>query len=210
MHRNESDQEKLERLKRLDEGNRDRSKKYLEKVKKAGFKQISAFLNAEAYDRLCKLRDAGYQAGERLSFGDIIGRLLVPIVNIDDKSNTKARQVELAGTRPSPLVENLPPSDKESNVKDNVNIDVIYNTEEIPDCHSKDLTQNERDNILITVGKLYPGPENTQQRADVLNNRGIPVKRPNGEWIRETWTRKRARDHIWLAKKRQAKKNSKK
>jgi hypothetical protein len=86
-NRNESDQEKIERLKKLDKGNRDRSKKYLEKVKKDGKKQISAFLDAQAYEELTRRRDASIQAGKPLSYGHIIKSALFQGVNTNDNLN---------------------------------------------------------------------------------------------------------------------------
>jgi len=171
-YRDESEQAGLERLKKIDAGNRNRSKRYLEKVRKAGFKQISAFLDAEAYNRLCALRDAGIQAGEPLSFGDIIGRLLVPIVNVDDNRNI------------------------------NIAVKDTRGGDEIPDYHGKELPQDERDAFLVMVGNRFPGKENSQKRADVLNDAGLPIKGQKGEWVRGQWTSKKTTDHIGSAKKR--------
>ncbi|NDY74570.1 hypothetical protein DO021_22175 [Desulfobacter hydrogenophilus] len=63
---------KLEKLARLEAGNRERVKRYLNRVKKDGKKQISAIVSANAYNELNRLRDASIQAGKPSSFGQII------------------------------------------------------------------------------------------------------------------------------------------
>ncbi len=55
-------------------------------------------------------------------------------------------------------------------------------------------------------GERYPGPKNSQQRKDVLNSIGIPIKGAKGEWIRGQWDAKKAGNNIRLAKKRLEKK----
>jgi len=54
---------------------------YHEKVKKAGGKQLSAIINKETYETLCRIRDAGVQAGESISFGKIIEQALACYVD---------------------------------------------------------------------------------------------------------------------------------
>lgn len=63
---------KLDRLARIDEKNRIRVRRYHEKVKKAGGKQLSAIISGDAYDQLCRIRDAAQLAGQPTSFGKII------------------------------------------------------------------------------------------------------------------------------------------
>jgi len=69
--------------------------------------------------------------------------------------------------------------------------------DEIPDCHGKDLTTDERDTILIKVSELYPGRLNSQQRIDLLNETGVPL---NG--VAGGWTPKKFGDALGKAKKR--------
>jgi hypothetical protein len=69
-------QAKLEKLARIEQGNRARSKRFLEKTKKEGKKQISAIISGEAYNELNRLRDASIQAGTPSSFGQIIEQAL--------------------------------------------------------------------------------------------------------------------------------------
>jgi len=54
-------QAKLEKLAKIEQGNRARSKRFLEKTKKEGKKQISAIISGEAYNELNRLRDASIQ-----------------------------------------------------------------------------------------------------------------------------------------------------
>ena len=69
-------QAKLEKLVRIEQDNRARSKRFLEKTKKEGKKQISAIISGEAYNELNRLRDASIQAGNPTSFGQIIEQAL--------------------------------------------------------------------------------------------------------------------------------------
>ena len=68
----------------------------------------------------------------------------------------------------------------------------------IPDCHGKDLSQAEKDSILIKVVDLYPGRGNAQKRADVLNRAGVPCGRG-----KTPWDAKKVMDTYRHAKKRQ-------
>lgn len=54
--------------------------------------------------------------------------------------------------------------------------------DEIPDCHGRILTTEEREDILLKVDRLYPGRTNAQRRADVLNQAGVSKAR-GGEWV---------------------------
>lgn len=63
---------KLEKLAKIEEGNRTRSKRYLERIKKDGKKQLSAIISSDAYNELNRLRDASIQIGKPSSFGKII------------------------------------------------------------------------------------------------------------------------------------------
>ncbi len=86
----------------------------------------------------------------------------------------------------------LPPDDHKDDTKP-------MEDSEIPDCHGRDLTLEERDAILIHVFKLYPGKENTHKRAEVLNKAG--VKCGSGK---SPWNRKKVTDNHRYALKRQA------
>jgi len=176
-------QKKLDRLAKIEEGNRARSLKYLKKIKAEGKKQVTAILNPEAYQELTRRRDESVRAGNPLSFGGIIEAALLQ----DAKPG-----IDVATT-------------EKKNIKSNVNIDVSANTikkDEIPDCHGKEPTQDERDDILIKVGEQYPGRKHSQKLADVLNDASVPIKDAKGEWIRGQWDAKKATDNIGTAKKR--------
>jgi hypothetical protein len=70
-------QKKIDRLNRIDQGNRERSKKYLERIRKQGKKQISAIISREAFEELNRRRDASVVAGKPLSYGQIIEQALL-------------------------------------------------------------------------------------------------------------------------------------
>ena len=57
-------------------GSLKKQKRFLEKTKKEGKKQISAIISGEAYNELNRLRDASIQAGTPSSFGQIIEQAL--------------------------------------------------------------------------------------------------------------------------------------
>ena len=102
----EETQKKLDRLEKLEQAGRDRSKKYLEKIKAEGKKQISAIVSSEAYEELNRRRDESIRVGRPLSFGGVIECILLQ----DAKPNID-------------IIPNVKESIK-SNAKDSVNIDV--------------------------------------------------------------------------------------
>ncbi len=61
----------------------------------------------------------------------------------------------------------------------------------------KKLTAPERDKILMQVAALYPGPKNTNKRAEVMNNAGVQCGRSKAPW-----TAKNFNDNLRHAKKR--------
>ena len=85
-------QARLDKLAKIEEKNRKRSRRYIEKAKKDGKKQLSAFISGEAYNQICGIRDAAIQAGKPTSFGAIIEKALACYgnenVNSDDYINT--------------------------------------------------------------------------------------------------------------------------
>jgi len=166
-------QKQLDQLKKIKAGNKARATKYLAKRKAEGKRPISAILDAEAYNELTRRRDASVKAGMPLSLGEVISAALL--------KDAKPEPVKVA-------------------VKDTVKVAIpesTAKTDNIPDCHGKDLTLQERDAILIQVGELYPGRKDAQRRADALNKAGVPIKGATGQW-----NPKNAGDNIRLAKKR--------
>jgi len=54
--------------------------------------------------------------------------------------------------------------------------------ETLPDYHGINLSLDEKDSIIIKVVELYPGRENAQKRAEILNQAGVPCGRGNAPW----------------------------
>ncbi len=98
--------EKLKRLERIDKGNRERSKRYLDKIKASGKKQISAILSSEAYDELCRRREKSIRDGKPLSYGSIITSALFSDaddkVNTSNKSDIKKNMTNSDNLKPGP------------------------------------------------------------------------------------------------------------
>ncbi len=55
---------RLEKLKQIEEKRRARSRRFLERARKDGRKQLSAIISGEAYDQLCRIRDATQLVGK--------------------------------------------------------------------------------------------------------------------------------------------------
>lgn len=96
-------------------------------------------------------------------------------------------------TELEPVVEDLPMDELSI-----LEIEVDQDQEQVPDCHGKDLSQAEKDSILIKVLDLYPGRGNAQKRADVLNRAGVPCGKSKAPW-----DAKKVMDNYRHAKKRQ-------
>ena len=71
-----TDQDRLDKLQRLEDAARKRSRRYLDNAKASGKRQISAIVSAKAYDEICRRRDASAQAGNALTSGEIIEQAL--------------------------------------------------------------------------------------------------------------------------------------
>jgi len=74
-------QEKLNKLERLEEGSRERARRYQSKARGKGLVQISAFLKPDAHNALCKLRDDSIKADYPKTFGDILSEALLEYVS---------------------------------------------------------------------------------------------------------------------------------
>lgn len=70
----------------------------------------------------------------------------------------------------------------------------------IPNCHKRNLSTEERDDILFQVEKLYPGRDDGWKRACTLNEAGLKCGRDKKSF----WTPKDFRDNLRHAKNRQA------
>ncbi|WP_321419334.1 hypothetical protein [uncultured Desulfobacter sp.] len=82
------------KLAKIEEQNRARVKRFMEKAKEQGKKQISAIISGEAHDTLCRIRDNATRAGEAVSFGQIIERALAVYVKSNVNTNDDTNQPE--------------------------------------------------------------------------------------------------------------------
>ena len=91
------DIEKLDRLKKLDEGNRARSKKYLDKIKANGKRQVSIILDNSTIDELILRRDQSIKTGQALTFGNIIESVIDVDINVnkDIKGDVKMKTTDI-------------------------------------------------------------------------------------------------------------------
>ena len=69
-------QKQLDRLKRLDEKNRNRVKKFKDKARAAGYRQLTVMLDGMTYNELCRRRDRSIQDDNPLSLADVIKQAL--------------------------------------------------------------------------------------------------------------------------------------
>ncbi len=81
-------QARLDKLQRLEDAARARSKKWMEKTKASGKRQISAIVTGRVHDEICRRRDASTQTGKTLSTGEIIEQALFSDINIDSNINS--------------------------------------------------------------------------------------------------------------------------
>ena len=157
-----SDAEK--KLARIEEQNRVRVKRFMEKAKEQGKKQISAIISSEAHDTLCRIRDKAIQAGEQLSFGQIIENLLMSynintIVNINDNIKPiQETQTELPG----------PKKAESADIFDFIKKEGI-DLNGITDDHRSD----DRFKIALELTKLYPHRKQATERYKSLVDLGI-------------------------------------
>ena len=88
-------QDKLKKLSRIEEKNRARARRYLEKVKKDGKKQLSAIISGGAYESLCRIRDKSIQTSNPQSFGQIIEAALFCYSTILDTNQAAIDNVNI-------------------------------------------------------------------------------------------------------------------
>ena len=170
-------QKKLDRLAKLEAGNRARSKKYLDKIKALGKRQISVILDETTIDELSRRRDESIKAGTPLTFGDLINSY----VNIAEKVMAKSvnpistntienviEDVKIDGILPIKDVNTISQDDVKSDGKDFTHGNAGTNRE---------LYKIELEKILREIP-----PGQWKKQAEKLNERGI--KTPKGL----TWT----------------------
>lgn len=81
--RNVTDQEKLDKLDKIQAQNRARAKKFLKKKLASGKKkQISGLISMDAYAEICKRRDMARESGDPLTMGDIISQAIMNSIAI--------------------------------------------------------------------------------------------------------------------------------
>jgi len=159
------------------EANRARLKKYYDNQKALGKKRVSILLSGDTHALLVAERDE-----LNISASDIIEQALNERYH---PARTVQEQVAIA-TKPEPKP-----------------IEDPQGSNEIPDCHGKELTQDKLDNILLKMDELYPkGPGNPQRRADALNAAGVCLKDRKGIWVSVLWTKKMASNNINMARRR--------
>ena len=170
-------QKKLDRLAKLEAGNRARSKKYLDKIKALGKRQISVILDESTIDELTRRRDESIKAGTPKTFGDLINSY----VNIAEKVTAKSvnpismntiengiEDVKIDGILPIKDVNPVSQDDVKSDGKDFTHGNAGMNRE---------LYKIHLDKILQDIE-----PGEWQKKADDLNKRGILTPQRGRSW----------------------------
>ena len=174
-----NDQAKLDKLARIEEKNRERAKRYLERVKKDGKKQLSAIISGEAYNQLCRIRDNAVQAGKPLSFGQIIENALTcytasqeiekrggDALNVNINNNTNRNQVDKSAG---------PIQEKQAE---------MFN-EALPPDHTPDKKTKKFDKKITIerMARYREASDSWQAIADKLNDHDIPTAK-GGAWTK--------------------------
>jgi len=172
--------EKLARLEKIDQSNRDRARKYLAKAKEQGKKQVSALISSEAYDIICKVRDRAALAGVRVNLSYIIDQAILASEKTNVKSNVKANAQK----------------NKKSNVSTNAKI------KPSPECQTliatidpDNFTIADRHRLVLKLSEVYPGKKNAQVRVDILNNAGI--KYNGNPWKSKNFSDQKSKAKKW-------------
>ena len=174
-------QKKVDRLDRLEAGNRARSKKYLDKIKALGKRQISVILDETTIDELTRRRDQSIQSGTPLTFGDLISLSINSSVNIAE--NVMAKNVNPISTN---TIKNVIEDVKSDGIlikkdvnpvsQDDVNIDGKPNWKTQPAEYRKFI-----DDILreIPPGQWKLEADKLNQKGILTPQRGLPWKANN-------------------------------
>jgi len=196
-------QDKLDKLEKMEKAGRERARKYIEKVREGGRMQISAIISKEAYNEICRRRDAALLQGAKATTGTVIESLLLANVNanvsIDIKPEPKEPEYSLFDDL-EPKATDTPAQKPMPEVKPQKPEEIEYDPWgmpiELPTYHGKTISVEDRDKVVIKVAALITGKDSAQRRADALNKAGVSTK--GGE----PWTAKKVSDAIYLAKKR--------
>jgi len=161
-------QKRLEKLKKIEEGNRKRSKKYIKKQEKKGNKMISAIISLAAYQELNNRRDASIKdTGNVLTIGEIIEHALFQT----DKSN-----VNINGNITGNIDMEEPVEQSEPLVSQPHEADLEQPETQLEDTRTLILDLNSQGMAVIDI-------------AAELQKRGIKTKQGKDIWHPETVTK---------------------
>jgi len=173
--------DRLAKLDRIEQGNRERARLHLQRAREQGKKQISAILDPDVYQELCRRRDASHQAGKPLTMGQVIGQAVFP----------PGKTV-----KPEPVNSNVN-INKSKQEPSQVNWDEWH--ELVKEIGPGEALIPDRDRLVLWLCEACPGPKYSKARVGALNNAGILFK--GG-----TWDTKQFSDQRVSAKKRAKKK----
>lgn len=159
-------QRRLDKLDRLEQANRTRVQKFAERAKEQGKKQISAFISGAAHDAMCRIRDKSIQAGEPVSFGQIIERS-IPFYEDSIKRTNDTMDINI-----NDGIKQAEPTDKP----------VIETQQELPGPKPRRGTKNYLIWIHAETKRLNGGGMGWAAIADKFNTDG--TKPPK----KDTWT----------------------
>jgi len=152
-------QDKLDKLEKMEKAGRERARKYIEKVREGGRMQISAIISKEAYNEICRRRDAALLQGAKATTGTVIESLLFPNVNanvsIDIKPAPKEPEYSLFDDL-EPKATDTPAQKPMPEVKPQKPEEIEYDPWgmpiELPTYHGKTISVEDRDKVVIKVG----------------------------------------------------------
>lgn len=170
------------KLAKIEEQNRARVKRFMEKAKEQGKKQISAIISGEAHATLCRIRDNSTQAGETVSFGQIIERALAAYVKTNVSINDGISQPKKPREQE--------PVEAPALVEPETQTDILEGID------PENISVEDRDRLVLKLYEQFPEKKQAKDRIKALNDAGIFF---NGE----PWTTKQYSDQLNLARKRQ-------
>lgn len=113
-------QRKLEKLKKLEQGNRARVRRYMEKVKGEGKKQLSAIVSGEIYEEITRRKNA---SNPPLTNGQVIEQAILGFIDTSIKTDVNINTSEPESdqgkedTKQVEVIENPAITPSENNVK---------------------------------------------------------------------------------------------
>jgi len=156
-------QKDLDRLKKMDNQNKARVKKYLDKAKAQGKKQVSALISGEAYDIICRERDKAAQAGVRTTLSQIISQAILDNHKANVKSDVK------------PNISKPVRSNVNINVKsDSINWDEWHQL--VKESGTGNIPREAMHRLVLWLSDAYPDKRQAQDRVTVLKDAGILFK----------------------------------